>query len=150
MSSNVLAGLAGFVAGTATGYILLPMAIGQFSVGGGKNFAVMLINTGTSPGLVAPSYTYPNGSTVQTTVFAASNNPNVNPTAVTGYYSSAPNGSFKAGQSFTWDVSQTGNAFTFNYGTISGPASVYVYAVVQFSDGSTAQTNTLFIQVSGS
>ena len=63
MSSNVLAGLAGFVAGTATGYILLPMAIGQFGgVGGGKNFAVMLINTGTSPGLVAPSYTYPNGS----------------------------------------------------------------------------------------
>jgi len=150
VSSNVLAGLAGFVAGTATGYILLPMAIGQFSgVGGGKNFAVMLINTGTSPGLVAPSYTYPNGSTVQATVFAASNNPNVNPATVTGYYSSSPNGPFKAGQTFTWDVSQTGNAFTFNYGTISGPASVYVYAVVQFSDGSTAQTNTLLIQVSG-
>ena len=147
MSSNVLAGVAGFVAGTATGYFLLPMAIGQFS-GGGKNYVVLLINTGSSPGLVAPTYTFPNGSTVQATVFAVSNNPNVNPAIVTGYYSGSPNESFKAGQTFTWDVSQTGNAFTFNYGTINGPANVYVYATVQFTDGSTATTNTVLIQVS--
>jgi len=148
MSSKVLAGVAGFAAGAATGYFLLPMATGQFS-GGGKNFAVMLIDTGSSPGLVAPVYTYPNGSTVQSTVFAAANTPNVMPATVTGFYSESPNGPNKPGQTFTWDVSQTGNAFTFNYGAISGPASVYVYALVQFSDGSTATTNTVLIQVSG-
>ena len=148
MSSNVLAGVAGFVAGTATGYLLLPMAIGQFS-GGSKNFAVLLIDTGSSPSLVASSYQFQSGATVQATVFAVSNTPNVMPATVTGFYSESPNGPNKPGQTFTWDVSQTGNAFTFDYGQITQQSQVYVYAVVQFTDGSTATTNTVLIQVAG-
>jgi len=84
---------------------------------------------------------------VEATVFAASNKPNVQPASVTGYYSQNAAGPFNPGQTFTWDVSQTGNAFTFNYGEINQQSSVYVYAVVQFSDGTTATTNTVLIQV---
>jgi hypothetical protein len=148
MSSNVLAGVAGFVAGTATGYLLLPMAVGQFS-GGSKNFAVLLIDTGSSPSLVASSYQFQSGATVQATVFAASNNPNVQPASVTGYYSQNPGGPFNPGQTFQWNIAQTGNAFTFDYGQINQQSQVYVYAVVQFTDGSTATTNTVLIQVAG-
>ena len=149
-AKDVALGLGGFALGFAGGYFLPSFLGTRPTPTATGNFAVLLINTGSSPGLVAPSYQFQAGATVEVTVFAASNKPNVQPASVTGYYSQNAAGPFNPGQTFTWDVSQTGNAFTFNYGTISGPASVYVYAVVQFSDGSTAQTNTLLIQVSGS
>jgi len=148
-AKDVALGLGGFALGFAGGYFLpsflgtrptpTPTATG--------NFAVLLINTGSSPGLVAPSYQFQAGATVEATVFAASNKPNVQPASVTGYYSQNAAGPFNPGQTFTWDVSQTGNAFTFNYGQINQQSSVYVYAVVQFSDGTTATTNTVLIQV---
>ena len=80
-------------------------------------------------------------------MFAASNNPSVQPASVTGYYSQSPGGSFSPGQTFQWNTAQTGNAFTFNYGEINQQSTVYVYAVVQFTDGSTARSNTILIQV---
>jgi len=143
-AKDVALGLGGFALGFAGGYFL-PSFLGAPTATG--NFAVLLINTGSSPGLVAPSYQFQAGATVEATVFAASNKPNVQPTSVTGYYSQNVAGPFNPGQTFTWDVSQTGNAFTFNYGQINQQSSVYVYAVVQFSDRTTATTNTVLIQV---
>ena len=148
-AKDVALGLGGFALGFAGGYFL-PSFLGTPRVPTATatgNFAVLLINTGSSPGLVAPSYQFQAGATVEVTVFAASNKPNVQPASVTGYYSQNAAGPFNPGQTFTWDVSQTGNAFTFNYGQINQQSSVYVYAVVQFSDGTTATTNTVLIQV---
>jgi len=152
-AKDVALGLGGFALGFAGGYFLpsflgtprVPTPMTTATATG--NFAVLLINTGSSPGLVAPSYQFQAGATVEVTVFAASNKPNVQPASVTGYYSQNAAGPFNPGQTFTWDVSQTGNAFTFNYGQINQQSSVYVYAVVQFSDGTTATTNTVLIQV---
>ena len=144
-AKDVALGIGGFALGFAGGYFL-PSFLGTRPTATG-NFAVLLINTGSSPALVAPSYQFQAGATVEVTVFAASNKPNVQPASVTGYYSQNVAGPFNPGQTFAWDVSQTGNAFTFNYGEINQQSSVYVYAVVQFSDGTTATTNTVLIQV---
>jgi hypothetical protein len=150
---DVALGLGGFALGFAGGYFLptllgAPPSSGSGSgSGGNSSFAVLLINTGASPGLVAPSYQFQSGATVQATVFAASNNPSVQPASVTGYYAQSPGGPFSPGQTFQWNATQTGNAFTFNYGQINQQSTVYVYAVVQFTDGSTARSNTVLIQV---
>jgi hypothetical protein len=146
-AKDVALGLGGFALGFAGGYFLPSFLGTRPTATATGNFAVLLINTGSSPGLVAPSYQFQAGATVEATVFAASNKPNVQPASVTGYYSQNAAGPFNPGQTFTWDVSQTGNAFTFNYGQINQQSSVYVYAVVQFSDGTTATTNTVLIQV---
>jgi len=146
---DVALGLGGFALGFAGGYFL-PTLLGappSSGSGGNSSFAVLLINTGSSPGLVAPSYQFQSGATVQATVFAASNNPSVQPASVTGYYSQSQGGPFSPGQTFQWNAAQTGNAFTFNYGEITQQSTVYVYAVVQFTDGSTARSNTVLIQV---
>jgi len=151
---DVALGLGGFALGFAGGYFLPPLLGAHPSTsptsgsgGGSSSFAVLLIDTGSSPSLVAPSYQFQSGATVQATVFAASNNPSVQPASVTGYYSQSPSGSFSPGQTFQWNIAQTGNAFTFDYGQINQQSQVYVYALVQFSDGSTATTNTVLIQV---
>jgi len=143
---DVALGIGGFALGFAGGYFL-PTLLGASPSGATGNFAVLLINTGSSPGLVAPSYQFQSGATVEATVFAASNKPGVQPASVTGYYSQNAAGPFSPGQTFQWSIAQTGNAFTFNYGAITQQSQVYVYAVVQFSDGSTTRTNTVLIQV---
>lgn len=147
MASNILYGVGGFAGGAAVGLLAAKYVPSLLGAG---SFAVALIDTSSpqgTPGLVAGSYTYPSGSTVQVTVFAASSNPSVTPTTVTGYYSPTGSGGFKPSESFTWNVGETGYAFTFNYGEITGPAQVYVYYVVRFSDGSTAKTNILHVEV---
>jgi len=145
---DVALGLGGFALGFAGGYFLPTLLGAQPPTSGATgNFAVLLINTGSSPGLVAPSYQFQSGATVQATVFAASNNPSVQPASVTGYYAQSQGGPFSPGQTFQWNAAQTGNAFTFNYGEINQQSTVYVYAVVQFTDGSTARSNTVLIQV---
>jgi len=146
---DVALGIGGFALGFAGGYFLPPLLGASPTSGSGAtgNFAVLLINTGSSPGLVAPSYQFQSGATVEATVFAASNKPGVQPASVTGYYSQNAAGPFNPGQTFQWSIAQTGNAFTFNYGAITQQSQVYVYAVVQFSDGSTTRTNTVLIQV---
>ena len=83
---DVALGLGGFAVGFAGGYFLPTLLGAPPSSGGNSSFAVLLINTGSSPGLVAPSYQFQSGATVQATVFAASNNPSVQPASVTGYY----------------------------------------------------------------
>jgi len=143
---DVALGLGGFALGFAGGYFL-PSFLGAPTATAMGNFAVLLINTGSSPGLVAPSYQFQSGATVEATVFAASNNPSVQPASVTGYYAQSLGGPFSPGQTFQWNAAQTGNAFTFNYGEITQQSTVYVYAVVQFTDGSTARSNTVLIQV---
>jgi len=145
-AKDVALGLGGFALGFAGGYFL-PSFLGAPTTTATGNFAVLLINTGSSPGLVAPSYQFQSGATVEATVFAASNNPSVQPASVTGYYAQSQGGPFSPGQTFQWNAAQTGNAFTFNYGEINQQSTVYVYAVVQFTDGSTARSNTVLIQV---
>ncbi|MEM3857492.1 MAG: hypothetical protein QXO47_10075 [Thermoproteota archaeon] len=140
--NETIAGVSGFVAGAVTGYAATSLVRGSSS-----NYAVALVNTVSSPGLVAPSYNYPLGSVVQLTVFAASNSSS-QPTSVQGFSSTSSTGPFTGGQVFTWSPS-TGNAFTFNYGAIDSASHVYTYFVVGFSDGSTVKTNTLFVQVGG-